>query len=317
MADLPATPRRIDDDPVPPGALRPSRLLGWARVLGIIGWSFWLIALNPRVALSGRGMPPAVTMKWHRGARWLAGVKVQVSGAPVLDRPALMLSNHVSYLDIVVLGSVLPCSFVAKAEVESWPIFGWLAKQQRTIFVQRDPRRAKGQLEDMKRRLQDGGCLVLFPEGTSSDGSRVLPFKSSLLQASEIEMPDTGQVEVQTISIAYSRLDGMPMGRALRPFFAWYGDMELAPHLINLLGIGAVTVDLTFHEPHRLDHAGDRKRLAKLSQSTCAGGVEAALKGDPRVLPALSPPGSSPGSSPGSPPNSPPSSPPSSLVEPT
>lgn len=289
MADLPTTRRRVEDDPAPRGALRPSRLLGWARALGIVGWSLWLVALNPRRALSGRGMPPSVTMKWHRGVRWLAGIKVEVTGAPVLDRPALMLSNHVSYLDIVVLGSILPCSFVAKAEVESWPAFGWLAKQQRTVFVQRDPRRAKGQLEDMKRRLQDGGCLVLFPEGTSSDGSRVLPFKSSLLQAAEIELPDTGQVEVQTISIAYSRLDGMPMGRALRPLFAWYGDMDLAPHLIDLLGIGTITVDLTFHDPRRLAQAGDRKQLAKMSQSTCAWGVEAALKGAPETLLAAPP----------------------------
>jgi 1-acyl-sn-glycerol-3-phosphate acyltransferase len=294
MADRPARPRpdgAAREDLALRGALKPSRLLGWARALGIVGWTLWVTALNLRTALSGKGMPPSVTMKWHRGVRALSGTEVVVTGKPILDRPVLMLSNHVSYLDIVVLASILPCSFVAKAEVASWPGFGWLAKQQRTIFVERDPRRAKGQLEEMKARLQDGACLVLFPEGTSSDGSRVLPFKSSLLQAAEIELAGAGTVEVQTVSIAYTRLDGMPMGRALRPFYAWYGDMELAPHLIDLLGLGSVSVDLVFHEPTRLSHVGDRKSLARLARSACAGGVESALKGPPVALPLLPPPG--------------------------
>ncbi|MEQ8442204.1 MAG: lysophospholipid acyltransferase family protein [Alphaproteobacteria bacterium] len=259
--------------------LAPSRLLAFRRAALMLLWTLFMMLVNLRSCLGGHGLPGVETMRWHRVVLKITGIEVQVHGTPIRDRPVMFLPNHVSYLDIPVLGSLLPCSFVSKAEVRDWPAFGWLAVQQRTIFIKRDPRQAANQLQEMRERLEEGGCLVLFPEGTSSDGSRVLPFKSSLLQASTIEFPETGQIEVQPVSIAYTRLDGVPMGRALRPFFAWYGDMELAPHLIDLLGMGSLGVEVVFHDPIRLADTGDRKGLARLAWEKTSDGLADALRG--------------------------------------
>jgi 1-acyl-sn-glycerol-3-phosphate acyltransferase len=158
-----------------------------------------------------------------------------------------------------------------------------LAVQQRTVFIERDPRKADRHLNEMKQRIEDGGCLVLFPEGTSSDGSRVLPFKSALFQSASIEFPETGQIEVQTVSIAYNRLDGMPMGRALRPLYTWFGDMELVPHLMGWLGLGTVGVEVVFHDPVRMADVGGRKQLAAATQSVCEQGLLTALRNAPET----------------------------------
>lgn len=200
-----------------------------------------------------------------------------------------MVSNHISYIDIMAFGSHLPCSFVAKAEVAGWPVFGWLAKLQRTIFVERNPRRAADQMGPLRQRLADPeGCVILFPEGTSTDGQRIAPFKSSLFQAAEIETgTGIGTVKVQPVSIAYTRLDGMPMGRALRPIYAWYGDMDLVPHLTHWLGVGRVGIDVIYHEPMRLSDFGSRKQLSAACEASVARGVEGALKGAPKPIPAL------------------------------
>lgn len=270
------------------GNVKPSRVLGWLRALGIVVWTLWVTAINLPKALRGTGMPAAVTKKWHRNVLRLAGVKVTVTGQPVLDRPTLMVSNHASYLDIVALGAILPCSFVAKSEVRGWPAFGWLAIQQRTVFIERDPRKAARHLDEMKSRLAEGGCVVLFPEGTSSDGTRVLPFKSTLFQTATIEFPDTGEIEVQPISIAYTRLDGIPLGRAFRPFYTWYGDMDLAPHLIDWLGLGKLEIELVFHEPRRIGEAGGRKALASATWQASSLGLQSALRGRPEAMPTPS-----------------------------
>lgn len=263
--------------------MRPSRLLAWYRAICITIWTLWMVLLNLRRAILSRPVPYSVTMKWHRIVLRLSGVTATVTGEPVRNRPVLFVANHASYLDIVLLGSLLPCSFVAKSEVRGWPVFGWLAVLQHTVFVKRDPRQAASQMQIMKDRLAEGGALVLFPEGTSSDGGGVLPFKSSLLQAATIEFPETGEIEVQPVSIAYTRLDGMPVGRAFRPYYTWYGDMELAPHLIAWLGLGKLGVDLIFHAPVRLSEAGNRKILATRTQQACVLGVESALRGRPKA----------------------------------
>ena len=263
--------------------VRPSRLLGWWRAVTITGWTFYMILRYLPKVFPTRGLPPHITMRWHRRVLKLAGIDVEMTGLPVLDRPVLMVANHASYIDIIALGAYLPCSFVAKTEVKSWPVFGWMAVQQRTVFVDRDPRKAAPQLENMKQRLAEGGCLVLFPEGTSTEGGRVLPFKSSLFQAASIDFPGSGQIEVQPVSISYSRLDGIPLGRAFRPFFTWFGDMDLAPHLIDWLGLGKLGIDIVFHEPIRLEEAGDRKALARLTHQATADGLQSALKGEPQA----------------------------------
>ena len=192
--------------------------------------------------------------------------------------PVLFACNHTSYTDIAILGSLLPASFVAKAEVAGWPLFGILAKLQRTVFVARRGARAAEQRDEMIRRLERGDNLILFPEGTSSDGNAVLPFKSALFSVAQVK-PNGRPLRVQPVSVAYTRLDGMPVGRALRPYFAWYGDMTLAPHFWQVAGLGPATVDVVFHEPVTIDRYGSRKQLADHCYEVVAAGVSAANAG--------------------------------------
>jgi len=215
---------------------------------------------------------------YHRRCCRLLGFRVVRRGKPVPDGPVLFVSNHCSYLDITVLGSLVPASFVAKTEVGQWPLFGALAKLQRSVFVDRQSFRAVKQRDEMSARLEAGDSLILFPEGTSSDGNRVLPFKSSLLSVAELE-PGGQPLTVQPVSIAYTMLDGLPMGRYLRPFFAWYGDMDLVSHLWQWAGLGRLTVVVRFHEPVTLARFSSRKALSEHCYVVISRGMSEALAG--------------------------------------
>lgn len=253
-------------------------------VIRIGSWLVLTLSLLPVYALltgAGReaGCARIALFYWRLLAR-LVGFEVVVRGAASRERPTLFLSNHASYFDIVVLGSLLQASFVAKKEVSQWPGIGFLAKLARTVFVDRRPRRSLDQRDEMVSRLTDKKeSLVLFPEGTSSDGSRVLPFKSALLSVAETPLGDGLGLLVQPVSVAYTRLDGMPMGRHLRPFFAWYGGMELVPHLWIALGLGRTTIEVQFHPPVRLAEFGSRKALAEYCHQVINAGVVAANSG--------------------------------------
>lgn len=207
----------------------------------------------------------ALPLQVHRFAMWVVGVRVKVVGELSADRPLLIAANHASWLDISVLGSVCPMSFVAKSEIASWPLFGWLAKMQRTIFVDRARRTATAAVNDeMAQRMISGSPVVLFAEGTSSDGNRVLTFRTSLLGAARAAIAAGGgeSVSVQPVSVAYTHRNGLPLGRLGRPFVAWYGDMTFPRHLWSILRDGAIDATVTFGETMRADAATDRKRLA-------------------------------------------------------
>lgn len=227
-----------------------------------------LIALSTQGA---RRFPHA----YHRAvARWL-GIRINVIGAPVRDKACLIAANHVSWIDIVVLSALTPLSFIAKKEVNNWPGFGTLARLQRTVFIDRDRRHTTGASRDeMQERLAAKETLVLFAEGTSSDGYRVLPFKSAYFAAAE--RPD---VVVQPVTLAYRGHWGTPMLRRRRPFFAWYGDMEMGPHLWQALALGPIEVDVICHEPLTIAAAGNRKLLAKQAEDLVRQGLVEALSG--------------------------------------
>jgi 1-acyl-sn-glycerol-3-phosphate acyltransferase len=221
---------------------------------------------------------------YHRWCCRILGFRVRVTGTRTTERPVLYAANHVSYTDITVLGSVIPGSFVAKSEVAGWPFFGWLAKLQRSVFVDRRVRTTVSQRDAIGKRLANGDALILFPEGTSGDGNRVRPFKSALFGAAELDegMP---RVIVQPVSLAYTRLDGMPIWRLYRPCFAWYGTAELAPHLWSMVGLGTVEVVVEFHPPTFLRNCGSRKALAEYCHARIAGGVAGALFDRPQPMP--------------------------------
>jgi 1-acyl-sn-glycerol-3-phosphate acyltransferase len=215
-----------------------------------------------------------IPVLFHRIGCKALGVRVSVKGACVRDGGAVLITaNHISWLDIVVLGRTEPLSFIAKSEVASWPLFGLLAKLQRTIFVNRTRRSETGQAtREIAERLASGDAIVLFPEGTSSDGNRVLPFRSALIGAAKTAIAgkegsnQEQKVWVQPLSIAYTGLHGMPMGRQHRPLAAWYGDMDLLPHLWALLKEGAVDAELAYGEPIAFDAKADRKQIAKQAE---------------------------------------------------
>ncbi|MGH7087278.1 MAG: lysophospholipid acyltransferase family protein, partial [Stellaceae bacterium] len=192
--------------------------------------------------------------------------------------PVLFIANHSSYLDIPILGGLIAGSFVAKVEIASWPYFGLLAKLQRSVFVDRRPGSTAKQRDAIMRRLEEGDDLIIFPEATSSDSIHMLPFKSALLSVAEFR-PRGGPLTVQPVTIAYVRLDGMPLGRFLRPMVAWYGGMTVAPHLWTMLGLGTVTVRVIFHPPVTLDEVGSRKDLTVHCYKVIHAGLAAALAG--------------------------------------
>jgi lyso-ornithine lipid O-acyltransferase len=214
---------------------------------------------------------------YHRWCCRILGLRVRRIGRPTKSRPVLFAANHISYLDIAVFGSLIAGSFIAKTEVSRWPLFGWLARLQRSVFIDRRVRSTAEQRDSIAGRLAAKEALILFPEGTSSDGNRVLPFKSALFSVADHAR--SGPVTVQPVSIAYTRLDGLPIGRRLRPLFAWYGSMSMAPHLWTMVGLGAVEIVVEFHPPTTLADCGSRKALARYCQERVAAGLANAVSG--------------------------------------
>lgn len=244
-----------------------------------------LVLLLPQWLLIKLDLPGwrALAHRYHRFICRLFGVRVSVVGAP-LRGGVLLTANHTGWLDIPILSSVTPVSFVSKSEVGQWPFFGTLARFQRTIFIHRKRSQALEDRDNIRRRLTSGDALVLFPEGTSSDGNRVLPFRSALFSAAELPLGEdalhrTIHPPVQPVSVAYVRLHGMPMGRETRPFFAWYGDMELVPHLWEAFKTGPIDVTVEFHPPLTIDEAGGRKALAARCEAAVRDGLVRALAG--------------------------------------
>ncbi len=200
---------------------------------------------------------------WHRAACWLLGIRINIHGRLDPRRPLMIASNHASWKDILVLGAVADVAFIAKDEVANWPIFGLLAKLQKTIFVAREERRKAGhQVTEIAKRMKGGEVVVLFPEGTTSDGNRLLEIKSSLFGAAAAAVPHVPGhvVHVQPVAIAYTRIHGMTMGRYHRPIAAWPGDVELAPHLMGVLKAEAIDVDISFGETIDF-RAGDNRKV--------------------------------------------------------
>lgn len=223
--------------------------------------------------------------RYHRFLCRLFGIRVQQIGKPVDAAGVLIVANHTSYFDILVLSSVARVSFIARSDVVTWPLFGKLAKLQETVFVERTRRTQTGEARDqIRERLLAGDTLVLFPEGTSDDGNCVLPFKSALMGAVEAEIgkDESGRVRhvpVQPVSISYVKLHGMPLGRETRPLIAWYGDMDLVPHLWEAAKAGPIDVVVEFHAPMNVDAAGGRKALAVAAETIVRRGQTRALAG--------------------------------------
>lgn len=242
-------------------------MITWLRI-GVIGLALFAvtIALLPfqllGLALDLR-MRRYIPRLWHRAACRLLGIRIHTHGTLERRRPLMLAANHASWTDILVLGAIADVAFIAKSEVAGWPVFGLLARLQKTIFVAREQKRKAGeQVGEIAERMKAGEIVVLFPEGTTSDGNRLLEIKSSLFGAAAAAVPHVpgNVVYVQPVAIAYTRVQGMAMGRYHRPIAAWPGDIQLVPHLMGVLKATAIDVEVSFG-PVIEFRAGDSRKL--------------------------------------------------------
>ena len=223
---------------------------------------------------------------YHRVLCRIVGFRITVAGERFAQHPLMIVSNHTSWADITIITSLAPVVFIAKSEVGRWPIFGLLAKLQRSVFVDRQRRQKTGDVNaEIAQRLAEGDPVVLFGEGTSNDGNRVLAFRSALIGAARdalAEAEHAGRVWIQPLSIAYTHIIGMPFGRQGRPSIAWYGDMDLLPHLKNILSTGAVDVTVTWGVPVPFDENSNRKDVARILEQSVRQMTSGALRGRPK-----------------------------------
>ncbi len=247
------------------------------RLLFTAIWTLICVAVQAvLVQLPGRAWQGFANTYW-KGFCHVLGLRVRVIGtaATGLDgRPVVFVSNHSSWLDIAVLGGILPASFIAKEEVGSWPVIGLIARLGRTVYVRRSRASTVRERDDMLGRLAGGDSLILFPEGTTSDGSRVLGFRSAFLSIAEQKVTQAGLPPIiQPVSVVYDRLAGLPAGRSVRPLFAWYGDMEIGSHFWRLAQHQGMRASVMLHPPIDPLRFGSRKALSAACWDRVAEGA--------------------------------------------
>lgn len=250
------------------------------------------VAVQSLLAFSRLPGRKAVSLRYGRMLCALLRVRVGVVGAPLRGQPLLLVGNHVSWLDIPVIASVLPVAFVAKSEIANWPLVGTVARVQGTIFVDRARRQQTAQTNaEIAGRLIAGDAVMLFAEGTSSDGNRVLRFRSALVGAVEaaLQPGQSSQLFLQPLSVCYTRLDGLPLGRQHRPRVAWYGDLDFVPHFRDFLASGAIDAVLSFGEPIPYAGDADRKQLVEAIERSVRSLTSTTLRQSPPAVPACAP----------------------------
>ena len=225
------------------------------RLATIVLWTLLCLPIQGVLVLLPGSAKNNFARFYHRTLCWLIGLKLQVVGRPA-PGATLFVSNHTSWLDVLTLGAVLDARFVSKAEVATWPLIGWVAKLGRCVFVSRNRSRTGDEADAMTIRLRAGEGLILFPEGTTSDGTRVLPFRSSFFSVAG------HAAQVQPVTVVYDRMGFLPACRRDRPLFAWYGDMETASHAWRLLRRTGTRATVVLHEAFAPAALPSRKTMA-------------------------------------------------------
>ena len=217
-----------------------------------------------------RPVTPFITQFVCRNAFRLLGIGFSTKGALMKEQGAVV-ANHCSWLDIFALNARKRIYFVSKAEVAKWPGIGWLARATGTVFIERNPKRAREQTDLFRARLEVGHKLLFFPEGTSTDGLRVLPFKTTLFAAFFTDELKE-RTHIQPVSLNYYA----PVGEPAR-FYGWWGDMEFGPHLVKTLAAPRQgSVEVVYHSPLRVSDYVDRKALAAAAENAVRSGLEVA-----------------------------------------
>ena len=214
----------------------------------------------------------------------LLSVRVAVTGPSPENgrkRGTLLVCNHVSWFDVSLIGAILPVSFMAKSEVKKWPFFGQLAWLNNALFItRRIGRHTLQESRALAARLARGDMVVLFAEGTSSDGMRVLPFKPSFLSVLE----DNRAFSVQAMSLAYTRRHDMALGRRQRMAYGWFGDMTLMPHFLYIFAGAPLTVEVLFHEALPRNSRQNRKAMARALHAQVSEGLQAIMRARPHPV---------------------------------
>ena len=235
------------------------------RLLAVTLLALPLIPVQMAAVRFGWPLAARLPVFFHRRVVRILGISIEKRGAIDQRRPLLVVANHVSWLDIPVLGSLAPLSFIAKSEVSGWPVISLFARLQRSVFIDRARRaRTADATAAIGARLTAGHAMVLFGEGTTGDGLRVLPFRSALIGAAREAAAGAGApCLVQPLSIRYVRRSGLPIGREAMPRIAWTGDMDLAPHLAAILAGGPIDVVVSLGEAVPAAADVDRKALTR------------------------------------------------------
>jgi len=244
-------------------------MIGWLRtsaVLLVVGLVTPPLALLQYLAVKTGVLDDVIPSLWHRFMVKMLGLRLHVHGRMADRRPLLLAGNHISWIDIMVIGAAAKVNFIAKSEVSGWPGIGILAYLQRSVFVERERRgRSGAQASEIAERLKRGDVMFLFAEGSTGDGNMLLPFKTTLFGAASMAV-DQGvaqSVAIQPVAIAYTRLHGMPMSRRHRMGVSWIGDSPMLPYLAALVREGGVDVEVHFGEPVDYGPGANRKAVAQ------------------------------------------------------
>jgi lyso-ornithine lipid O-acyltransferase len=215
---------------------------------------------------------------FHRTIRAILGLRIFAKGTPSSIRPLMVIANHTSWLDIIVIESVLPAVFVTQHEVASWPVFGRLAKLKPSIFVNRTRRlQVFKTIDCIAAALATGEAVAIFPEGTSTDGANVIPFRSSLFGSVRETLLRAGHlpaISIQPVSVSYVG------ARRRSAVWALEDDIRFFPHLLQVAALRKIDVALTWGEPVQADVSSDRKLLAKHLEDTIRRMVAEAQRSD-------------------------------------
>jgi lyso-ornithine lipid O-acyltransferase len=246
----------------------------------LIMWTLTAMAVQSVcLLLPGRPKVWFAQVYWATFTR-LLGMRVRVIGARTdTDRPVVFVANHCSWVDVPILGGLLPACFISKGEIANWPVVGTIARLGRTIFVSRQRGATGRELEQMRALLSRRDNLILFPEGTTSDGSRVMAFRTSFFAVAEGAQPPL----VQPVSMAYDRLAGLPTGRLTRDLFAWYGDMDIASHYWRLAQHRGFRATVLMHRAIDPAHYPNRKALSQAVWQVVAEGAATLRQNRPAV----------------------------------
>jgi 1-acyl-sn-glycerol-3-phosphate acyltransferase len=239
------------------------------RIIPLFLLVMWLVVWLPPVALAyafkKKKLRGRMVKFVCKGLLRILGVQLKIIGEPSNERPLLMVSNHISYLDIWILASAVDCRFVPKSEIAQWPVIGLICRILDVVFIDRSTGKIMQGNQAIASALAQGEIVALFPEATTGDGKHMLPFKPAFFESAQ-------GAAIQPAAIAYRKIRGLPIDYGQWPLIAWYGDMSLLPHLWKLLSLGKIEAELHFLP--LMEHSGEgRKQLALQAQSA----IEAAL----------------------------------------